>query len=548
VDELIRRSGEIDVHVVKGEGDESAPAPRPLLVRRSRWPAYLAALAVLAGCTVVGFPLVEVLSPVNLTMLFLAGVVFVASRYGRGPSVLAAFLAPLLFNFFFTRPYYTLAIDEPQHVLTFVVLVLTAIVISSLTQRVRQQSEAARARYLRTAALYFMSRQLAAAADALGLARGVVRHVADVFQGAATVLLPGAHGTLSVAGRHGEFPEHEPNEAAAAQWVFDHQKWAGWNTDTLPSTQAIYLPLVASGRSLGVLGLRPHDRTQALEPDQRHMLETFATQLAIALERAVFAAQAESATRQAETEQVRSALLSCVSHDLRTPLATIAGAASTLLDAGTDVDDQTRRELLQSIADEASRLNQLVGKLLEMTRLESAGFQIQRDWYPLDEIVGAALNRLRPVLAQHRVTTILADDLPLVQIDGVLIEEVLANLLENAARYAPPGTEITLRCSATGAHVLVEVLDRGPGIEPGSEAEIFRRFVRRRPATDRTGAGLGLAICAAVVRLHGGQIGVENREGGGTRFWFEIPLGAPPPMPTENVHPAAAADEREASQ
>jgi two-component system sensor histidine kinase KdpD len=540
VDDLIRRSGEIDVHVVKGEGEESAPAPRAFLARRTRWPGYVAALGVLTGCTLVGFPLAEVLSPVNLTMLYLAGVVFVATRYGRGPSVLSALLAPLLFNFFFTKPYFTLAIQDPQYVITFVVLLITAIVISSLTQRVRQQSEAARARYLRTAALYFMSRQLAAAADALSLARGVVRHVADVFQGAAAVLLPDAHARLAVAGQHGDFPEQGPNEAAAAQWVFDRQKWAGWSTETLPSVQAIYLPLVASGRSLGVLGLRPHDRTRALEPDQRHMLETFATQLAIALERAAFAAQAESAKRQAETEQVRSALLSCVSHDLRTPLATIAGSASALLDQSTPLNPDTRRELLQSVADEAGRLNQLVGKLLEMTRLESAGFQLQRDWYPLDELVGSALNRLAAVLRDHPIETSVPDALPLIHVDGVLIDEVLANLLENAARYTPRGSEITLRGSAAGDHVLVEVLDCGPGIEPGSEADIFQRFVRRRPTTDRAGTGLGLAICAAVVRLHGGHIGVEHREGGGARFWFTIPLSAPPPIPTENVPEAAA--------
>lgn len=533
VDELIRRSGEIDIHVVKGEGDESAPAPPVAVAGRAPWRAYASALGVLAGCTVVGFPLSEALSAVNLTMIYLAGVVFVASRYGRGPSVLAALLAPLLFNFFFTRPYYTLAIHDPQYVITFVVLAITAMVISGLTQRVRRQSDAARVRYLRTIALYFMSRQLAAAADAASLARGVVRHVADVFRGAAAVLLPDADGRLAVVGQHGDFPEREPNEAAAAQWVHDHQQWAGWSTETLPSVQAIYMPLVASGRSLGVLGLRPHDRAHTLEPDQRHMLETFATQLAIALERASFAAQAEAARRQAETEQVRSSLLSCVSHDLRTPLATIAGAASTLLQEPTGLDANTRRELLQSIADEAGRLNLLVGKLLEMTRLESAGFRLQRDWYPLDELVGSALNRLDPVLRGHVVETGFPADLPMVQADGVLVEEVLANLLENVARYSLPGSPISVRASAASDRVLVEVLDRGPGIEPGSEEEIFHRFVRRQPASDRAGVGLGLAICEAVVRLHGGRIGAENRPDGGARFWFTLPLGTPPPMPAE---------------
>jgi two-component system sensor histidine kinase KdpD len=276
------------------------------------------------------------------------------------------------------------------------------------------------------------------------------------------------------------------------------------------------------------------------------MLETFATQLAIALERAMLAVQAETARRQAETEHVRSALLSCVSHDLRTPLATIAGAASTLLDESTGLDANIRRELLQSVADEAGRLNQLVGKLLEMTRLESAGFQLQRDWYPVDELIGSALNRLAPMLRYHVVDTQIAADLPLIHVDGVLIDEVLGNLLENAARYTPHGSTITIRGSAADDRVQVEVLDRGPGIEPGSDVEIFRRFVRRRPASDRAGAGLGLAICAAVVRLHGGQIGVENRPDGGARFWFTLPRGTPPPVPPDAATaisvPSAASD------
>ena len=541
VDDLIRRSGEIDVHVVKGEGEESAPAPRLALPRKIEWRGYAATVGVLAVCTAIAFPLFARFSAENLAMIYLAGVVFVATRYGGGPAVLAAILAPLLFNFFFTAPYYTLAIADPQYLVTFVVLLVTALLISSLTQRVRRQSEAARARYLRTAALYFLSRQLAAAADAASLARGAVRQVADVFQGDAVVLLPDSSQHLAGIARQGGFSADEPNERAAAQWVHDHQKWAGWSTDTLPAAQAIYLPLVASGKSLGVLGLRPRQSERTLEPDQRHMLETFATQLAIALERTAFAAQAESARREAETEQVRSSLLSCVSHDLRTPLATIAGAASTLLDDSGQLSEATRRELLQSVADEAGRLNQLVGKLLDMTRLESVGFRLQREWYPLDELVGAALHRLDAALRQHRVETAVPEDLPLVSVDGALIEEVLANFLENAARYTPAGSQITVRAAAAGGRVLVEVLDTGPGLAPGSEKDIFRRFVRRTPATDRSGSGLGLAICEAVVRLHGGEIGAENRPEGGARFWFSLPATEPPPETGQSALPDAPA-------
>ncbi len=529
VDDLIRRSGEIDVHVVKGEGEDLTPAPPRTSPRRLDWRAYAAALGVMALCTTVALPLFTRFSAENLAMIYLAGVVFVATRYGRGPSVLVALLAPLLFNFFFTRPYYSLSIADPQYIVTFVVLLVTALLISTLTQRVRRQSEAARARYLRTAALYFMSRQLAAAADAASLARGAARHVADVFQGDAVVLLPDDSARLAVAARQGEFDVESTNERAAAQWVHGHQQWAGWSTDTLPAARAMYVPLVASGKSLGVLALRPHEPERPLEPDQRHMFETFATQLAIALERTAFAAQAEAARRDAETEQVRSSLLSCVSHDLRTPLATIAGAASTLLEEAGRVDSAARHELLQSIADEAGRLNQLVAKLLEMTRLESAGFRLQRDWYPLDELVGAALNRLDAALRRHRIQTAIPEDLPLVQVDGVLIEEVLANLLENAARYTPAGSQVTVRATAASDRVLVEVLDNGPGLVPGTEKAIFRRFVRRVPPTDRSGTGLGLAICEAVIRLHGGQIGAENRPEGGARFWFTLPATEPQP-------------------
>ncbi|MFO0840718.1 MAG: sensor histidine kinase KdpD [Phycisphaerae bacterium] len=527
VDELIRRSGEIDVHVVKGD-PEDIVRPRSRPRQRADWRHYAASASAMALCTAAAAVAFPYFSAVNLTMIFLAGVVFVATRYPTGPSVLASLLAALLFNFFFTQPYYTFTIYEPQHVVAFGVLLATALVVSGLAQRVRRQNEAARLRYVRTAALYFMSRQLAATTGADSLARVAAKHVADVFQGDAVVLAPKLEGRLQVLAQSGTFAAEPTNEQAAALWVFNQKKWAGWSTDTLPASQAIYLPIATSGRSLGVLALRPRNPEAPLEPDQRHMLETFATQLAIALERAALATQAEAARREAETEQVRSSLLSCVSHDLRTPLAAIAGAASTLVD-GSQLPEPTRRELAQSIAEEAGRLNQLVGKLLDMTRLESAGFRVQKDWYPLDELVGAALTRQSVILKAHRVVTRIPDDLPLLHVDGLLVEEVLGNLLENAARYTPVGSTVTIRAARAKDYMLVDVLDDGAGLPAGAAREIFRRFVRHRPPSDRQGTGLGLAICEAVVQLHGGQIGAENRPEGGARFWFALPVepGAP---------------------
>lgn len=551
VDELIRRSGEIDVHVVKGEAEDDAAARARVDFRHSDWRAYAAATAVIGLCVILAFIAQPYLATVNLTMIYLAGVVFVATRHTAGPSVLASVLASLSFNFLFTEPFYTFEVYDPTLFITFIALLVTALVVSGLAQRVRRQAEGMRTRYQRTFALYFMSRQLAAAASIEALARVAARHVADAFQGDTVILAPDSTGQLGVIAQTGQFAAEPTNERTAAQWVFEHGQWAGWSTETLPAAQAIYLPLAASEKGLGVLALRPRQPEHPLEPDQRHMLETFATQLAIAMERAAFASQAEAARRDVETEHVRSSLLSCVSHDLRTPLAAIAGAASTLLDEPVQLTAQARRELAQSIAEEAGRLNQLVGKLLDMTRLEAAGVRLQKEWYPLDELVGAALTRLSSALQPRRVATDIPGDLPPVHVDGPLIEEVLGNLLENAGRYTPPQSCVTVRASSVSSDVLVEVLDEGPGLQPGTEKAIFRRFVRLRPAGDRAGTGLGLAICEAVVRLHGGQIGATNRQEGGARFWFTLPvpgqvpagLTAAGPWATTDLAPPATATE-----
>lgn len=533
VGELIRRSGEIDVHVVKGE-PESAGGRRPSDERkRDGWSGYLAAGVVVGLCTLLAAVAFPAFSAVNLTMIYLVGIVLIATRYSAGPSILAALMAALLFNFFFTRPYYTLAIADPQYIVSFAALLATGLVVSGLAQRVRRHSEAARSRYLDTTALYSMSRKLAATADRDRLAQFSAEHVAEVMGADTAILLTDPSGRLAVAAKSGAFAVEAANERAAAQWVFEHQKPAGWSTDTLPAAAAMYVPLVASGKPLGVLAVHPRVRERPLDSDQRHMLDNFATQLVTALERTAFAAQAEAARRETEREQIRSSLLSSVSHDLRTPLAAIAGAASTLVENPAALTGKTRRELAESIAEEAGRLGQLVGKLLDMTRLESAGFQLQRDWYPLDELVGAALTRLSSQLRTHRIVTEIPDELPLVYVDGALIEQVLINLLENAARYTPSQTRVMVRAAVTEGGPLIDVLDEGPGLQPGTEQDIFRRFVRQRPATDRHGTGLGLAICGAVVRLHGGEIGAENRPGGGTRFWFTLPTETRSPMDFE---------------
>lgn len=531
VDDLIRGSGDIDVHIVKGEPDDETgrePAAGP---RRINLPAYGWMLGVLAACTALAWGMFPFFSAVNLTMVYLAGVVLVSTRFGPGPSAASALLAALAFNFFFTEPYFSFRISDAQYLIAFLALLVTALVVSGLTQRVRRQADAVRTRYLRTIALYFMSRMLAGAADRRAVLSVVARHMKDVFGGDVVVLTPGRDGSLSTASDAPAEFIGSRNELAAATWVFHNQKWAGRGTDTLPACRGFYLPLFTSGRSLGVLALCLPEGSAGLEPDQRHLLETFAMQAAIAIERAEFAEQAEQARIQAESEQTRSALLSSVSHDLRTPLAAITGAAGALLQDEPRLAEGARRELLQSIHEEGLRLNQLIGKLLDMTRLESAGVQVARDWYPLDEIVGSALTRLDSLLQPRGVRTDLPSELPMVFVDGLLIEEVLVNLLENAAKYTPPGSTIDIAARAAEDGLRVEVRDNGPGLPEGMEARVFEKFVRARPSTDRTGTGLGLAICRAVILLHGGRIGASNLPTGGACFWFTIPsCGQAPPV------------------
>jgi two-component system sensor histidine kinase KdpD len=290
------------------------------------------------------------------------------------------------------------------------------------------------------------------------------------------------------------------------------------------------LPLQAPRGPVGVLGIRPADPHALDAPDQLHQLETFANQTALAIERAQLADEAQQAQVRIETERLRNSLLSSVSHDLRTPLATITGAASTILENGSRLDAQTRQELLESVREEADRLNRLVQNLLEMTRLESGALQLRKDWHPLEEVIGAALGRLGKQLADRRVHTNVPPGLPLVPIDDVLVEQVLVNLLDNAIKYTPSKSPIRIMATATDEAVTVEVADHGPGLPRGEEDRVFEKFHRAQPDSSR-GVGLGLAICQGIVNAHGGRIWAQNLPEGGVAFLFTLPLAGTPPAP-----------------
>jgi two-component system sensor histidine kinase KdpD len=536
-DHLVRGSGDIDVYVITGDVDEGRPPPRRADGRPAPWPEYRQTALIMALCTGVGlvvFP--AYLSITDVAMLFLLASGIVASRYGRGPSVLAAFLAIGLFDFFFVPPRFTFAVSDLRYVLTFGVMLVIALLISVLTLRVRAQAETARERERRTAALYAMSRELAGTRGVSDLIAVAMRHVADTFQAPAQVLLPDAAGRLELpAGGRAAFVMDE-KERSVAQWVLERGRIAGAGTDTLPAAHALYVPLVTTTGSIGVLGVAPVDPRRLRDPTVQLLLETFAGQVAVALEREMLAQRTQRERLEIEAERLRTSLLSSLSHDLRTPLATINGAASSLLE-GHRIPEVTRHELLRSILGESQRMNRLIGNLLDMIRVESGALQVQKEWQPLEDTVGVALIRVGERLSEHPVSVKLPPDLPLVPLDEVLIEQVFVNLLENAAKYTPAGTPIEVSAVPVDGAVRVDVADRGPGLPPGEEERIFEKFHRggRESASEGGGIGLGLTICRGIVTAHGGRIWAENRSGGGAVFHFTLPLaGAPPPaVPSE---------------
>jgi two-component system, OmpR family, sensor histidine kinase KdpD len=528
LDEIVRGSGGIEVMVIPGgKKDTQARAEAATASGGPRRLPYLVAAGVVLACTLVCWAMFGRFDNSNLIMVYLVGVALVATWYGRRISAFAAVLSVAAFDFFFVPPYLTFAVRDTQYVVTFAVMLLVGLLISTLAARVKAQAEAARRREHRTQILYSMSRDLAAARTVEEISRATLRHVSDILQGPAEILLSGADGWLASSDVGTVAQAHE---TAVAAWVLQHGRVAGLGTDTLPAAAALYVPLPASQSVLGVLSVQPHESLLPLVPEQLDLVETLARQAASALERVRLASEAERTRVDMETERLRSTLLSSVSHDLRTPLAAITGAASSLLEP-TPLDPAAERGLKQAIYDEADRLGQLVTNLLDMTRLDSGSLRLSRDWQSLEELVGAALARLDRSRKGRSVEVSLPPDLPLVPVDDVLIEQLLVNLLDNAFKYTEPGSPVRVTASVGGGTVTVEVADEGPGLPPDAEDQVFEKFYRARSGP--RGFGLGLPICRAIVTAHGGRIWAENRKPRGAVFRFTLPLGEGPPPAIE---------------
>lgn len=494
--------------------------------------AWTGSVAVVIAATALDSLLAGHLELTEIAMVYLLAIVFVAVRWGQGPAVLASSLSVASFNFFFVPPYFTFSVSDARYLVTFSVMFVVGLVVSSLTVRVRSAAISAGRRERRMASLYALGRELSGARERGQIAQAVASRVKDALDGNVLVLLPGPAGELEPLTGEGTLAAFDSQERAVARWTWSTQQAAGFGTQKFPDSIGSYVPLRAGSLMHGVLGILAPDERLLRDPERRRLLEASCDLAGLALERVRLAAEAQEAQVRAHAESARSALLSSVSHDLRTPLATITGAASAMRG---QLDDSARVELARTIVEEGDRLNRLVTNLLDMTRLE-AGSALRREWTSIGEILDSSLRRLERVLSGHPLTLELAADLPMVEVDEVLLEGALANVLENAARHTPDGASIGIAAHAEGDVVVIEIADRGPGVPAGTEERVFEKFYRVPGTERRGGVGLGLAIVRAILEAHGGRVTLRGREGGGAVLRMEIPRGREtPPVPAEGA-------------
>ncbi|WP_404299849.1 DUF4118 domain-containing protein [Alicycliphilus denitrificans] len=517
--------GELDLLQV-GRRAAARPATAPAQPRTGGWPwqGFAAAVAACVLMALLATPLKDVLELSNIVMLFLLAVVGVGLRYGRASAVLAAFLGVGLFDFFFVPPHFSFAVSDVQYLVTFGVMLVVALVIGQLTAGLKVQAQAATLREHRVRSLYEMARDLSAALLPEQVAEIGARFLAAEFGAPSTLLDADEHNRLQA------LPGGQaPLDMAVAQWAFERGAAAGPGTDTLPMSSCLVLPLKAPMRLRGVLAIAA-EPVRLLSPEQRRLLDTCASLLAISLERIHYIEVARQSTVQIESERLRNSLLSAISHDLRTPLASLVSLVDTLGLIPPPLSGP-QREVTDAIRQSALRMNALVGNLLDMARLEAGAVQLHRAWQPLEEVVGSALAACAGSLAGRPIDVQLADDLPLLHLDAVLFERVLVNLLENAAKYTPAGSPIAIAAQAASSQVVLTVADWGPGLPRGREELVFEKFERGARESATPGVGLGLAICRAIVQAHGGTIRGHNRSAPaqGAVFTITLPRGTPPP-------------------
>jgi two-component system sensor histidine kinase KdpD len=497
--------------------------------RKAKRLRYLWAAIACVGVTLLSVPLAAHFDRSNIVAIYILTVVLVGVRLGRGPAALAAVLSVCAFDFFFVPPRFSFAVSDVQYLLTFCIMLAVGLIAGQLTAGLRFQARVASHREERAGSLYEIARDLSGAVQVEQVVKISDESIQRTFRASAALLLPDASGrlisTLNADAKRADAALAV--EIGTAQWAFDRGQPAGFGTDTLPGSEVLYIPLRAPTQARGVLAVKAHNRRMLRIPEQRQLLDTFAALIAIALERVHYVGVAQDALLKMESERLRNSLLAALSHDLRTPLTVLVGLAESLALTAPKLSSM-QLETAQAIQDEARRMSTLVSNLLDMARIESGEVTLNLQWQPLEEVVGAALEAARGMLQRHTAVVRLPRDLPLVKFDAVLIERVLVNLLENASKYTPPGSTVTLSAEVIADRLSVSVADNGAGLPAGREEAVFQKFTRGERESATPGVGLGLAICRAIIESHQGKITGAQRPGGGAIFTFTLPLGFPP--------------------
>jgi two-component system, OmpR family, sensor histidine kinase KdpD len=514
-----------------GTGPGRGDAFRPL--------GYVGSAALVAVALVCGLLIERYIGLQSVLLVFLVAIIGSAIAWGLLPSLFACILSVLGFNFFLIPPVYTFTIADPDNAVALFFFFFVAVIVSNLTAATRSQIVVARVRAKTTAALYSFSRKLAGIGSVDDLLSATTDQVASMLDGRTALFMPAKQGgSIEVACTYPPDDRLDEADLAAARWSWAHNAAAGAGATPSLESKRLFLPLRTGSGPVGVIGIQREASAGSLNPDERRLLDALADQAAVAIERVSLAGVLAEARVLAETERLRTALLTSISHDLRTPLASIVGAVSALRSFSEKYSPQQREELLATLQSEAERLNRFVNNLLDMTSLESGAVELQLELFDIGEIIGAALRRAADVLARHHLEIDLEPDLPMLFVDAVLIEQVLFNLLDNAAKYAPPDTRIDIRVRREGGLVVIEICDQGKGIPSADLERVFDKFYRVQ-AQDRrrAGTGLGLAICRGFVEAHRGRIAAENR---GDRAGAVLRLSLPIPEQTNVAQRIAA--------
>lgn len=541
--ELLRKATKFELTIISPEEEDARKdviAGGGLMAIAGEWNEYALATVGVGIATALGYLVSQFLSPQNITLIFMTAIILISIYLGRGPSILSSILSFLVYNFLFIKPMYAISVFRYADVLTIIVFLISSVVVGNLAARLKVQIQSMRQSAQRTANLYEFSRKIAAAASLEDVLWAAVHHVASTLQSSSLVLLPQKDRRLQIAAGYPPEDQLALKDWGAAEWAWEHGRPAGWKSDTLPAADWLFLPMRTRRGMVGLLGVSFKERQRGLTPDQWRLLEALVDQVAVAVERTNLASDIEEARLLTETEQLRSALLSSVSHDLRTPLVSILGSATSLATVD-NLSEGGRKELVTTILDESQRLNRFVQNLLDMTRLGYGALQPKREWYDLREIAGRAMKQLGKALEKQKVTLDIPGSLPPVHVDPVLMEQVLVNVLDNAVKYTPVNGEIALRAVQDNREIVLRITDNGVGIPPEARHAVFDIFYRVRARdTQIAGTGLGLSICRGIIEAHGGRISAKDGPNGkGTTIEIILPVLEAPIVPeAETSEPA----------